>query len=109
VSIGHLFFNFNGDLASAGETVFGALGLHTLRGDSVHVLGGEYIQAKAFGLGFRLEPNSCDFEDEYAFMLSIRADALNALVLRDSDIAAITRFVMHLLADNVGLQVHIEE
>ena len=104
----HLFFNSDKILNDVAASVFEILGTKSVGGESTNVLGGTYFQTRVFGLLVRVEENSYDFEDRYAYMLSVKRDVIGNVYVRDGDVAAIARSIQHILADNMKTDVAME-
>jgi hypothetical protein len=104
----HLFFNSDKILTDVATSVFETLGTESFGGESTNVLNGTYVETRIFGLLIRVEENSYDYEDRYAYMLSVKRDVIGNVHVRDGDIAAIARSIQHILADNMKIDVALE-
>src|SRR5438067_653371 len=105
-----LFFNYDGDLNRVSEVIFATLGIiQYLKGDSYNVLGGAYTIFSVFGIKIKLELNSYDYEDDYNYMLSLRADPLSSTSVDDRIVEQITEIVKRLLYINLSLAVAEEK
>ena len=103
-----LFFNSNDVIDVVAARVFGFLGVNSAVGESKNVLNEFYHVAEFFGMRFKIEENSYDYEDQFKFMLSVGRDVIRGAIVRDDDLVAVARIVQHLLADNLGLNLVLE-
>ena len=100
----HIFFNLDGDFQSVSSSVFSALGVGIpCEGDSSNVLNGVYYSHSIFGLNLKLERNSYDYEDRYAYMLSVTEDPQARIESNDQIAELCSSIVVKLLAMNLGI------
>jgi hypothetical protein len=74
-------------------------------GDSSHVLGGVYYSASVLGVAIKLESNSYDYDDKYAYMIGVKEQLLSDLNVEDSIITSVTQVIITLLIVNLKIQV----
>ncbi|MFY0256536.1 hypothetical protein ACDQ55_21595 [Chitinophaga sp. 30R24] len=101
-----LFFNYEEDLNKVSRVIFESLGINeSLEGESSNVLGGVYYSFSIFGVKIKLEVNSYDYEDEYAYMLSIGKDLVSSMTVDDKIVDLIGEVVKRLLYIQLSLAV----
>ncbi len=105
----HLFFNLDNSLAEAARVVFAAVcDSNGFEGHSANVHGGAYFQNQVNNLVIRVESNSYDFEDEYAFMITVKNNPLSSRNVNDVELQAATRTIQRLLANKLQISVALE-
>lgn len=104
----HIFFNSDESVSEVARSIFETLGVVGSEGDSTNVLNCEYFEASVFGLRLKIEENSYDFEDRYRYMLTVKRDATKHVRVRDVDVTAIARSILHALSDNMKIDIAIE-
>lgn len=98
----HLFFNLKGELEEVANKLFTELEINCgkMEGESSNVLHGVYFYYSVFGVGFKLEYNSYDFDERYKYMLTIQKNVLSK-VAADNRIVNLFKDIILLLLPNI--------
>jgi len=105
----HLFFNYDGDFESVANYVFENLGMECTSQDSLNCLSREYYFSVFLNMKIKLELNSYDFEDEYAYFLYVDKYASSNLNFPDEIDAEILAMIRKVITYIPGIDFFIEE
>ena len=105
----YLFINSEKEYEELSREIFKSLGIDSyFEGDSSNVMNGYYNSFSFFGVKFKLEENSYDYEDDYRYMISIAKDRLSKVSCDESIETMIKDVVIKVLQLNMENSLSIE-
>lgn len=108
-SMQHLFLDCEQSLDQVAYRIFEAAALvNGVEIDSLNVLGGTYFEGTFRNLVLRVESNSYDYEDDYAFMITLKNNVLSDVQVAEKEIQRAAKSLQSLLVDNLRIPVAME-